>query len=119
MSYYLNGILSNAVTRGDGNIGEIVTENIKTIKDIPHKLIYHYPKFIEIRGEIFMKKSDFYVLNEIQEKKGCISAVVPCILPFINKIHGFVVENVDNVERENYEDVNIQKYKNTKTPGLV
>ena len=67
---YLNGILSNAVTRGDGNVGEIVTENIKTIKDIPHKLINHYPKFIEIRGEIFMKKNNFDALNKMQKENG-------------------------------------------------
>ncbi len=63
---YLNGTLLNAVTRGDGSIGEIVTENIRTIEDIPHKLKGKYPKFIEIRGEIFMKKSHFRQLNKIQ-----------------------------------------------------
>ncbi|MDA9632288.1 NAD-dependent DNA ligase LigA [Alphaproteobacteria bacterium] len=63
---YLNGNLLNAVTRGDGYVGEIVTKNIKTIKDIPHKLKGKYPKFIEIRGEIFMKKSHFEQLNKIQ-----------------------------------------------------
>ena len=63
---YLNGNLLNAVTRGDGYVGEIVTENIKTIKDIPHKLKDKYPKFIEIRGEIFMKKSHFEQLNKTQ-----------------------------------------------------
>ncbi len=65
---YLNGRLLNAVTRGDGNVGEIVTENIKTIKDIPHKLKGSFPKFIEIRGEIFMKKSHFEQLNKLQIK---------------------------------------------------
>ena len=63
---YLNGNLLNAVTRGDGNVGEIVTENVKTISDIPHKLIGKYPRFIEIRGEIFMKKSHFEQLNKVQ-----------------------------------------------------
>ena len=63
---YLNGNLLNAVTRGDGYVGEIVTENVKTIKDIPHKLKGNYPKFIEIRGEIFMKKSHFEQLNKTQ-----------------------------------------------------
>ncbi len=63
---YLNGSLLNAVTRGDGKVGEIVTENIKTIKDIPHKLKGNYPKFIEIRGEIFMKKNHFEQLNKLQ-----------------------------------------------------
>ena len=68
---YLNGHLLNAVTRGDGNVGEIVTENVKTISDIPHKLTGKYPKFIEIRGEIFMKKTHFEELNKLQIENNC------------------------------------------------
>ena len=67
---YLNGSLVNAVTRGDGTIGEVVTENIKTIKDIPLNLKKPFPKFIEIRGEIFMKKNNFNKLNKIQMENG-------------------------------------------------
>ena len=66
---YVNGNLFNAVTRGDGKIGEIVTDNVKTIKDIPHKLKGNYPNLIEIRGEIFMKKANFEKLNKSQIKK--------------------------------------------------
>ncbi len=72
---YVNGNLFNAVTRGDGKIGEIVTDNVKTIKDIPHKLKGNYPNLIEIRGEIFMKKANFEELNESQiEKNGKVFA---------------------------------------------
>ena len=67
---YLDGSLVNAVTRGDGTIGEIVTQNIKTIKDIPINLVKPFPKFIEIRGEIFMKKADFHKLNKSQLENG-------------------------------------------------
>ena len=67
---YLNGSLVNAVTRGDGTVGEIVTENIKTIKDIPFNLKKPFPKFIEIRGEIFMKKNNFVKLNKMQLENG-------------------------------------------------
>ncbi len=67
---YLDGSLVNAVTRGDGTVGEIVTENIKTIKDIPINLVKPFPKFIEIRGEIFMKKADFHKLNKSQLENG-------------------------------------------------
>ena len=67
---YLDGSLVNAVTRGDGTVGEIVTENIKTIKDIPINLVKPFPKFIEIRGEIFMKKDDFHKLNKSQFENG-------------------------------------------------
>ena len=66
---YVNGNLFNAVTRGDGKVGEIVTDNVKTIKDIPHKLKGNYPNLIEIRGEIFMKKANFEELNKLQIKK--------------------------------------------------
>ena len=66
---YLNGSLIKAVTRGDGSIGEIVTENVKTIKDIPHTLLSKHPKFIEIRGEIFMNKENFNLLNQSQVAK--------------------------------------------------
>ena len=67
---YHNGILLNGVTRGDGTTGEIVTNNIKTISDIPHKLKKEYPEFIEVRGEIFMTKNNFNILNSTQEAKG-------------------------------------------------
>ncbi len=59
---YENGQLKSALTRGDGIFGELVTENILTIKKIP-KSIKNPPKFIEIRGEIFMFKNDFNNLN--------------------------------------------------------
>ncbi len=67
---YENGILVNAVTRGDGITGEIVTNNVKTIKDIPHHLINVFPKMIEIRGEIFMTKNAFVKLNNKQSMIG-------------------------------------------------
>jgi DNA ligase (NAD+) len=66
---YFEGTLIKAVTRGDGNVGELVTNNIKTIKDIPHTLTGTPPKFIEIRGEIFMTKKNFEELNDLQIKK--------------------------------------------------
>ena len=72
---YVNGNLFNAVTRGDGKVGEIVTDNVKTIKDVPHKLKGNYPNLIEIRGEIFMKKANFEELNKSQiEKNGKVFA---------------------------------------------
>ena len=72
---YVNGNLFNAVTRGDGKVGEIVTDNVKTIRDIPHRLKGDYPDLIEIRGEIFMKKANFEKLNKLQiEKNGKVFA---------------------------------------------
>jgi len=62
---YINGILSVAATRGDGETGEDVTENIKTISDIPKKLNTAKPPFFfELRGEIYIDKDDFAKLNE-------------------------------------------------------
>ncbi len=62
---YIDGKLTQAVTRGDGETGDDVTTNIKTIKSIPLKLRgTDYPKEFEIRGEIFMPKSEFLRINE-------------------------------------------------------
>ncbi len=66
---YKNGKLVSAGTRGDGFIGEDVTENILNIKNIPLKLKKDFPDFIEIRGEVFLNKSDFEKLNSKLENK--------------------------------------------------
>ncbi len=66
---YKNGNLISAGTRGDGFIGEDVTENILNIKNIPSKLKRSFPDFIEIRGEVFLNKSDFEKLNSKLENK--------------------------------------------------
>ncbi|MDG2188156.1 MAG: NAD-dependent DNA ligase LigA [Candidatus Marinimicrobia bacterium] len=66
---YENGNLIRALTRGDGFTGEDITHNIKTINAIPMILRgKNYPHFLEIRGEIFMLKSDFARLNEIRSQ---------------------------------------------------
>lgn len=61
---YEEGNLIRAATRGDGFFGENITNNIRTIKSIPSKLKgFNIPKRLEIRGEVFMLKSDFFELN--------------------------------------------------------
>ena len=67
---YKEGILTNAVTRGDGEVGEVVTENIRTISKIPQKLSFNVPKVIELRGEIFFNLDDFDAINKNIEKEG-------------------------------------------------
>ena len=63
---YKNGKLELGATRGDGKQGENITENIKSIKEIPHYLVGKYPREIEIRGEIYMSNSEFEKLNSIR-----------------------------------------------------
>jgi DNA ligase (NAD+) len=67
---YEQGRLLRAATRGDGTIGEDVTANIRTLKDLPHALPPGAPGQIEIRGEVFMTKADFLALNAAQEAAG-------------------------------------------------
>lgn len=67
---YENGILTQAVTRGDGEKGDDVTTNAKTIKSIPLKLKGHYPSVFEIRGEIFMPRPVFDEINKEREEIG-------------------------------------------------
>src|SRR3990167_773592 len=68
---YKNGELASAATRGDGNVGEDVKQNVRTIRSIPLKLFgTDYPSRCEIRGEIFMPKKEFAKMNSVAEKKG-------------------------------------------------
>ena len=68
---YQNGILVQAATRGDGTTGENVTENIKTVRNIPLKLHGEkQPALLEVRGEVLMLKADFAALNQRQLEAG-------------------------------------------------
>ena len=68
---YQNGILVQAATRGDGTTGENVTENIKTVRNIPLKLHGEkQPAILEVRGEVLMLKADFAALNQRQLEAG-------------------------------------------------
>jgi DNA ligase (NAD+) len=62
---YKDGIFIKGLSRGDGKEGEDITENLKTIRDIPQKISYkNFPSEIDIRGEVFIKNSDFVTLND-------------------------------------------------------
>ena len=68
---YENGVLVQAATRGDGQTGEDITQNIRTIDSIPLKLRGKgYPSVLEVRGEVFMPRKGFLALNEAAASKG-------------------------------------------------
>lgn len=67
---YAHGVLVQAATRGDGETGEDVTHNIRTIGQIPLRLMGDAPPLLEVRGEVYMRRDDFERLNERQRDKG-------------------------------------------------
>ncbi|PRD45183.1 DNA ligase (NAD(+)) LigA [Phyllobacterium phragmitis] len=74
---YERGRLVSAATRGDGTTGENVTANIRTIKEIPNELPAGVPDVVEVRGEVYMAKSDFLALNAQMEAEGKQTYVNP------------------------------------------
>ena len=65
---YVNGVLSRASTRGDGITGEDITDNILTIKSLPHRL-KNAPAYLEVRGEVYMSFESFLNLTKLQEER--------------------------------------------------
>ncbi len=101
---YLNGKLAYGVSRGDGEEGELITNNLKTIKDIPHIIKNStIPKEIEIRGEVFIEKKDFLRIKDkfanprnaasgsLRQKDPKETSKIP--LKFIAYTFGFMSEN--------------------------
>lgn len=73
---YEDGVLVRALTRGDGQMGEQITENVKTIDNVPLRLQGNPPKRLEVRGEVFMPKAGFEQLNQ--------QALADGTKPFVN-----------------------------------
>ena len=67
---YENGKLRQAATRGDGNVGDNITQNIRTIRSVPERLRGGAPKLLEVRGEVYMDRKGFEKLNEERKKEG-------------------------------------------------
>jgi DNA ligase (NAD+) len=67
---YENGQFSVGATRGDGEEGENVTQNLRTIRSIPLKVRGNAPRLFEVRGEVFLPKSGFEKMNKEREKEG-------------------------------------------------
>ena len=74
---YEQGLLVQAATRGDGEVGEDVTQNIRTIRQIPHRLKGVKAEVLEVRGEVYMRRDDFDKLNERQRDLGGKTFVNP------------------------------------------
>ena len=66
---YEDGVLVQAATRGDGEVGEDVTQNIRTVGQIPLRLNPPFPPVVEVRGEVYMRRDDFEALNERQRQR--------------------------------------------------
>src|SRR5882724_7170563 len=67
---YENGRLRQAATRGDGSVGDNITQNIRTIRSVPERLRGAAPKLLEVRGEVYMDKHGFEKLNDERRKAG-------------------------------------------------
>jgi DNA ligase (NAD+) len=69
--FYEEGRLVYGATRGNGRVGDDVTHNVRTIKDVPLRLVGgDVPRMLELRGEIYMTNSDLVLLNEEQQRRG-------------------------------------------------
>ncbi|MGH2832395.1 MAG: NAD-dependent DNA ligase LigA [Solirubrobacteraceae bacterium] len=73
---YENGVLARGATRGDGEIGEDVTHNLRTIGQIPLR-VHDAPALVEVRGEVYMSTSDFTALNERRAEEGLSTFMNP------------------------------------------
>src|SRR5438034_346384 len=67
---YQSGKLRQAATRGDGNVGDNITQNIRTIRSVPERLRDAAPKLLEVRGEVYMDRKGFEKLNDERKKQG-------------------------------------------------
>ncbi|MDA0264758.1 MAG: NAD-dependent DNA ligase LigA [Chloroflexi bacterium] len=67
---YENGVFTQGATRGDGRVGEDVTQNLRTIRSIPLTLLAEAPERLEVRGEVYLPVPEFRRLNEERQEKG-------------------------------------------------
>ena len=117
---YLDGKLTYGVSRGDGEEGELITNNLKTIKDIPHRIKNStIPKEIEIRGEVFIEKKDFEKLKDkfanprnaasgtLRQKDPNETSKIP--LKFIAYTFGFISEDKFKKQSDFLKELKIQK----------
>ncbi len=122
---YKNGNLVIGVSRGDGKEGEIITDNLKTIKDIPHKVKNsNFPKDIEIRGEVFINKNDFEKIKDnfanprnaasgsLRQKNPEETRKIP--LNFIAYTFGYFEDNKYKLQSDFLKDLKLWGFKTSE-----
>ena len=127
---YKNGMLIAGLSRGDGYEGELITENLKTIKDIPKKINFKdFPKNIEIRGEVYINKSDFENLKEkfanprnaasgsLRQKVSSETKKIP--LKFVAYTFGFFEKNYFNKQSEFLDSLKNWGFKISKHNSII
>jgi len=127
---YKNGILAYGVSRGDGREGEVITENLKTIKDIPHKIeSRNFPRDIEIRGEVFINKNDFEKIKDtfanprnaasgsLRQKNSEETSKIP--LNFIAYTFGYFKDNKFKRQSDFLNDLKIWGFKTSEHNKIV
>ena len=123
--YYKKKKLIIGVSRGDGKVGEVITENLKTIKDIPQEITYpNFPEEIEIRGEVFIKKKDFIKLKDnfanprnaasgsLRQKNPIETRKIP--LNFIAYTFGYLQSNLFSSQSEFLKNLKKWGFKTNK-----
>ena len=130
---YINGKFTKGLSRGDGTEGEDITQNLKTINDIPLKInAKNFPKDIDIRGEVFIENNDFKKINEkfanprnaasgsLRQKDSKVTAKIP--LKFIAYTHGYAEEMNINNQSDFLKNLKIWGFKinpfNKKISGI-
>ena len=127
---YKNGLLVYGVSRGDGKEGEVITENLKTIKDIPHKIENkNFPKDIEIRGEVFINKIDFEKIKDsfanprnaasgsLRQKNPLETSKIP--LNFIAYTFGYFEDNKFKLQSDFLKNLKIWGFKTSEHNKIV
>ncbi len=119
---YTNGILTHGVSRGDGKEGEVITENLKTIRDIPQNIKNkNFPDEIEIRGEVFINKKDFEKIKgnfanarnaasgSLRQKDPVETGKIP--LNFIAYTFGYFKNNKFKLQSDFLKDLKVWGFK--------